>query len=196
MDWPPTQPLGMLRPSDRRPNCFFFLRVCLCCCLYAAHQFPKSVCTSVNEVICHGIPDTRRLEDGDIVNIDVSTFFHGCHGDLNETFLVGNVDPEGRNVVHTAYACLAAAIDMVRRFFFNAHAQHAPRTTAPFRGGLEKSPPLLSGHKSTHGSESHSPAPLDRLLHLSSSINESRQPQLPHRGRARAGVLKRRYKHV
>jgi methionyl aminopeptidase len=52
------------------------------------YKFPRSVCTSVNEVICHGIPDCRPLEDGDIVNIDVSTYFNDCHGDLNETFMV------------------------------------------------------------------------------------------------------------
>ena len=51
--------------------------------------FPKSVCTSVNEVICHGIPDTRPLEDGDIVNIDVTAYIHGVHGDTDATYLVG-----------------------------------------------------------------------------------------------------------
>lgn len=78
------------------------------------YKFPKSVCTSVNEVICHGIPDMRPLEDGDIVNIDVSSYFNGFHGDLNETFFVGNVDEGGRNVVRTAFACLTDAIAMVR----------------------------------------------------------------------------------
>ena len=50
-------------------------------------SFPKSVCTSVNEVICHGIPDSRPLEDGDIVNIDVTAYIDGVHGDTNATFL-------------------------------------------------------------------------------------------------------------
>ena len=54
--------------------------------------FPKSVCTSVNEVICHGIPDDRALRDGDIVNIDVTLFREGVHGDTNATFFVGTVD--------------------------------------------------------------------------------------------------------
>ncbi len=54
--------------------------------------FPKSVCTSVNEVICHGIPDARALQDGDIVNIDVTVFLDGVHGDTNATFFVGDVD--------------------------------------------------------------------------------------------------------
>jgi methionyl aminopeptidase len=79
------------------------------------YNFPKSVCTSVNEVICHGIPDYREVQDGDIVNIDVTTFNKGgYHGDLNETFCVGNVDAEGRKLVKTAFNCLGAALDMVK----------------------------------------------------------------------------------
>ncbi|MCO5580083.1 hypothetical protein L7F22_033949 [Adiantum nelumboides] len=53
------------------------------------HGYPKSVCTSVNEVICHGIPDQRPLQDGDIINLDVTLFHHGFHGDLNATYPVG-----------------------------------------------------------------------------------------------------------
>jgi methionyl aminopeptidase len=56
------------------------------------YQFPKSCCTSVNEVICHGIPDQYELRDGDICNIDVSVYHDGFHSDLNETYCVGNVD--------------------------------------------------------------------------------------------------------
>jgi len=78
------------------------------------YRFPKSVCTSVNEVICHGIPDYREVEDGDIVNIDVSTFCRGYHGDLNETYMVGRVDADGERLVKTAFDCLAAALDMVK----------------------------------------------------------------------------------
>ena len=55
--------------------------------------FPKSLCTSVNEVICHGIPDDRALIDGDIVNLDVTIFLDGVHGDTNATFPVGKIDP-------------------------------------------------------------------------------------------------------
>ena len=61
--------------------------------------FPKSLCTSLNEVICHGIPDTTVLEDGDICNIDITAFIGGVHGDTNATFLVGNVDEEVRLLV-------------------------------------------------------------------------------------------------
>lgn len=77
-------------------------------------RFPKSLCTSVNEVICHGIPDLRPLQDGDIVNLDISVFKDGFHADLNETFFVGEVDADGRRVVQCAHECLAAAIAIVR----------------------------------------------------------------------------------
>jgi len=76
--------------------------------------FPKSLCTSVNEVICHGIPDSRPLEDGDIVNLDVTVYLDGMHGDCSATFLVGDVDPEGRHLVEAARECLAKGIAAVR----------------------------------------------------------------------------------
>ncbi|CAK9816205.1 Methionine aminopeptidase 1 [Anthophora quadrimaculata] len=78
------------------------------------YLFPASCCTSVNEVICHGIPDTRPLQDGDICNVDVTVYHNGFHGDLNETFLVGNVKPEVRKLVEVTYECLSKAIDIVR----------------------------------------------------------------------------------
>lgn len=62
-------------------------------------SFPKSLCTSVNEVICHGIPDDRPLQDGDIVNLDVTAFIGGVHGDTNASYLVGTVDEESRLLV-------------------------------------------------------------------------------------------------
>ena len=61
--------------------------------------FPKSLCTSLNEVICHGIPDDTVLRDGDIVNVDITAFIDGVHGDTNATFLVGDVDEESRLLV-------------------------------------------------------------------------------------------------
>ncbi len=76
--------------------------------------FPKSVCTSVNEVICHGIPDSRALLDGDIVNIDVTVYLDGVHGDTNATFPVGDPDPESRRLVAETLVCLERAIDAVR----------------------------------------------------------------------------------
>jgi methionyl aminopeptidase len=61
--------------------------------------YPKSLCTSLNEVICHGIPDSTVLQDGDICNIDITAFIGGVHGDTNATFLVGDVDDEARLLV-------------------------------------------------------------------------------------------------
>jgi len=63
------------------------------------HGYPKACCTSINEVICHGIPDSRPLQDGDICNIDVTGWIGGVHGDTNATFFVGDVDPGSRQLV-------------------------------------------------------------------------------------------------
>lgn len=78
------------------------------------HFFPKSCCTSVNEVICHGIPDARRLEDGDIVNVDVTVYYKGVHGDLNETYFVGETDELSKKLVRCTYECLQKAISIVK----------------------------------------------------------------------------------
>jgi methionyl aminopeptidase len=75
--------------------------------------FPKSLCTSLNEVICHGIPDSTVLEDGDICNIDITAFIHGVHGDTNATFLVGSVDPEVELLVERTRTALDRAIAVV-----------------------------------------------------------------------------------
>jgi methionyl aminopeptidase len=75
--------------------------------------FPKSVCTSVNEVICHGIPDARPLEDGDIVNLDVTVYLDGVHGDTNATFFVGDVDDESRQLVGVTEQCMWNGIEAV-----------------------------------------------------------------------------------
>jgi methionyl aminopeptidase len=78
------------------------------------HGYPKSVCTSVNEVICHGIPDSRVLLDGDIVNLDVTLFKHGVHGDSNATYAVGEVDPASRQLIEVTRECMWKGIDAVR----------------------------------------------------------------------------------
>ncbi|WP_369796705.1 type I methionyl aminopeptidase [Cellulomonas sp. URHE0023] len=72
--------------------------------------FSKSLCTSVNEVICHGIPDSTVVEDGDIVNIDVTAYIGGVHGDNNATFLAGDVDEESRLLVARTQEALSRAI--------------------------------------------------------------------------------------
>jgi methionyl aminopeptidase len=75
--------------------------------------FPKSLCTSVNEVICHGIPDDRALIDGDIVNLDVTIFLDGVHGDTNATFPVGTVDAESQRLIRVTRECLYRGIEAV-----------------------------------------------------------------------------------
>ncbi len=77
-------------------------------------HFPKSLCTSVNEVICHGIPDSRVVEDGDIVNIDITAYIGGVHGDTNATFLAGDVDEESRLLVERTEEALRRAIKAVK----------------------------------------------------------------------------------
>jgi methionyl aminopeptidase len=76
--------------------------------------FPKSLCSSVNEVVCHGIPDSRVVEDGDIVNIDITAFLDGVHGDTNATFLAGNVDEESKALVERTREALERGIKAVR----------------------------------------------------------------------------------
>lgn len=75
--------------------------------------FPKSSCTSVNEVICHGIPDDTVLEDGDLVNLDVTAYLDGYHGDLNATFLVGEASEEATRLVERTREALARGIRAV-----------------------------------------------------------------------------------
>lgn len=81
------------------------------------YHFPKSVCTSLNEIICHGIPDQRVLQDGDILNIDVSLYHNGFHGDINETYYIGEkalADADSIRVVETARDTLDEAIKIVK----------------------------------------------------------------------------------
>ncbi len=76
--------------------------------------FPKSLCTSLNEVICHGIPDDTTLRDGDIINIDVTAFIDGVHGDTDATFLVGTVDEESRLLVERTHEAMMRGIRAAR----------------------------------------------------------------------------------
>lgn len=79
------------------------------------HGFPAAVCTSRNQVVCHGIPSKNEiLQDGDIVNIDVTTELFGFHGDTSATAFVGTPSPEARHVVDAAEACLRAGLSVVR----------------------------------------------------------------------------------
>jgi len=75
--------------------------------------FPKSCCTSLNEVICHGIPDNTVIQEGDIINIDITAFMDGMHGDLNKTFVVGEASEEAQNLVSRTEESLRRAIKAV-----------------------------------------------------------------------------------
>ena len=75
--------------------------------------YPKSVCTSVNEVICHGIPDSRVLEDGDIINLDVTCYINGVHGDTNATFSVGAISETDRHLIDVTEECMWRGIEAV-----------------------------------------------------------------------------------
>lgn len=77
-------------------------------------DFPKSLCASLNEVICHGIPDSTVVADGDICNIDITAYIHGVHGDTNATFLAGEVDEQSRLLVERTQESLTRAIAAVR----------------------------------------------------------------------------------
>ncbi|MGE0307947.1 MAG: type I methionyl aminopeptidase [Acidimicrobiia bacterium] len=77
------------------------------------HGYRKSLCTSVNEIICHGIPDDRPLEEGDIVNLDVTLYLGGVHGDTNATFAVGAIDEVNTNLIEVTRECMWKGIEAV-----------------------------------------------------------------------------------
>jgi len=78
--------------------------------------FPKSACTSINNVVCHGIPDDTRLESGDIVNVDVTCALNGYYGDANRMFCIGDVSSEALKLVRVAKECLDIGIEQVRPY--------------------------------------------------------------------------------
>ncbi|XP_050431418.1 methionine aminopeptidase 1-like [Adelges cooleyi] len=85
------------------------------------YKYPKSCCTSVNRVICHGIPDMRPLADGYICNVDITVCHRGYHGDLNETFLIGNVSKTAEKLVNVTWEYLQKAINTVDRIRYLRH---------------------------------------------------------------------------
>ncbi len=81
--------------------------------------FPKSVCTSINDVVCHGIPDEKEiLRDGDIVNVDVSTILDGYYSDASRMFMIGNVSPEKKRLVEVTKECLQIGMETAKPFGF------------------------------------------------------------------------------
>ena len=106
------------------------------------HGFPKSICTSVNEVICHGIPDSRPLAEGDIVNLDVTVYIDGVHGDTSATFAVGRTDDESERLVRVTEQCLESGISAVRPGQTNKRHWSCDRAARRQRG-LQRDPLLL-----------------------------------------------------
>ena len=93
--------------------------------------FPKSICTSINHVVCHGIPEDRKLREGDIVNIDVTAILDGWHGDTSRMFFVGNKVPvKARKLVDVTYECLMAGIEVVKPGAHLGDIGHAIQTLA------------------------------------------------------------------
>jgi methionyl aminopeptidase len=84
------------------------------CSTLGYHGFTRSCCTSINDVVCHGIPGPRVLELGDIINVDITSFYGGFHGDTSATFFVGPVSAEARHITEVARHCLALGIAQVR----------------------------------------------------------------------------------
>ena len=81
---------------------------------YGSPPFPKSVCISLNEVICHGIPDSTFLKEGDILNIDVTTILNGYYGDCSRMVMIGEVSEEKKRVVEVSYECLMRSIQILK----------------------------------------------------------------------------------
>ena len=101
----------------------------------SAHPFPKHCCTSVNHVVCHGIPSPSHvLREGDIVNVDVTPKLDGFHGDTSRTFIVGEADPEVRRLVEDTYECMRLGIAQVKPGGHVGDIGHAIQRFAESRG--------------------------------------------------------------
>lgn len=100
--------------------------------------FPKSICTSVNHVVCHGIPsDSQILKNGDIVNVDITVIVEGFHGDTSRTFIVGDVDEATRKLVERTYDSMMEAIEIVRpNAFFGDIGKTIEKYIKPFGYGI------------------------------------------------------------
>ena len=97
--------------------------------------FPKSVCTSINEVVCHGIPSEKEiLRDGDIINVDVSTILDGYYSDASRMFLIGNVSPQKRRLVEVTKECLQIGMEAAQPFGFVGDIGHAIQKHAEKNG--------------------------------------------------------------
>jgi len=82
------------------------------------HGYPKTICTSINQVVCHGLPDSTKLKEGDIINIDVTSKLHGFYGDTSATFMVGNVGDKARDIVEVAMMARDKGIEAITPYGF------------------------------------------------------------------------------
>lgn len=98
------------------------------------HGFPKTVCTSVNQVVCHGIPSAKALQDGDILNIDIAVVKDGWYGDTSRMYFVGEPSADARRLVETTYEAMCAAIRTVRPGSTLGDIGHAIQTVAHREG--------------------------------------------------------------
>ena len=96
--------------------------------------FPKSVCTSLNDVICHGIPDNTVIQEGDILNVDVTCILNGYYGDSNRMYCIGEVSPEAQKLVAVAKRCLDLGIEQVQPFNTVGDIGHAIQQYAEAQG--------------------------------------------------------------
>ena len=100
------------------------------------HGFPKTVCASVNEVVCHGIPSSRVLKDGDIVNLDIAVIKDGWFGDTSRMYCVGEPSPAARHLIKTTYQALCAGIEVVRPGATLGDIGHAIQRVAEAEGAV------------------------------------------------------------
>jgi len=94
------------------------------------HGFPKSICTSVNHVVCHGIPGDKKLKNGDIINIDITVIKDGYHGDTSKMFYVGEPSIRAKRLVDVTYDCMKTGIQLVRAGVYLGDIGHAIQTIA------------------------------------------------------------------
>ncbi len=107
------------------------------------HGYPKSVCTSLNSVVCHGVPDNTLIKDGDIINVDVTCYLEGFHGDTSATFMVGAVSEKAKDITNVAYECMMKGIEAITPlgttgdigFAIDKHATRKGYTTVKEIGG-------------------------------------------------------------
>lgn len=128
--------------------------------------FPKSVCVSVNEVICHGIPGPRRLKDGDIVNVDITTILDGYYADASKTYFIGAPDDDARKIVGVARECLRRGI----------HQIHPGKTVGDIGWAIQRF------------AESQDCSVVREFVGHGVGFDFHEQPQVPHFGRKQNGV--------